>query len=254
MGPEGVWMGSVAAAHTDSTSLRSGGGSVTDRAHELGWELARPLPGRDRTVVVVDDRRLIREALATLLGAGGRFTVTACAAGTVDGDDVAALEPDVVLVGVGQTMDDQLEFIVALHRAAPEVATVILAESNDAELIRCVLDQGVGALISTDSTVEDLEFTLEQVLRGLTALPAGWQRILSGDDGDPVAELSARQLEVLRLLADGFRYEEIAERLIITVNTVKFHVRSIYMRLGVSNRMAAAKLLAASRSGHAHPN
>ena len=63
-------------------------------------------------------------------------------------------------------------------------------------------------------------------------------------ENDPVDALSPRQLDVLRLLADGLSYEEIGARLFITVNTVKFHVRSIFERLGVCNRMAAARVFA----------
>ncbi|MDE3129978.1 MAG: helix-turn-helix transcriptional regulator [Acidobacteriota bacterium] len=81
-------------------------------------------------------------------------------------------------------------------------------------------------------------------------MPAGWQGTLARSDHDPVANLSERQQQVLCLLAEGCSYEEISSRLIITINTVKFHVRSIYLRLGVRNRMAAAKLLAARPAGH----
>jgi two-component system nitrate/nitrite response regulator NarP len=70
---------------------------------------------------------------------------------------------------------------------------------------------------------------------------------LSADRNDPLDTLSERQMEVLGLLADGFSYEEIGTRLFISVNTVKFHVRSIFLRLGVRNRMAAARLLTRHR-------
>jgi DNA-binding NarL/FixJ family response regulator len=75
-------------------------------------------------------------------------------------------------------------------------------------------------------------------------MPVGWQRMLADEEDDPLASLSERQMEVLRLLADGFSYEEIGTRLFITLNTVKFHVRSIFARLGVCNRTAAARVLA----------
>ncbi len=113
-----------------------------------------------------------------------------------------------------------------------------------------MLDQGVAGLVLTASTGDDLSLVLDQVLRGQTALPAGWQAVLADSDGDPVTALSDRQLEVLRLLAEGCTYDEIASRLVITVNTVKFHVRSIYLRLGVGNRMAARKLLEAHEPRH----
>ena len=68
--------------------------------------------------------------------------------------------------------------------------------------------------------------------------------MLADEKDDPLESLSERQLEVLGLLAEGCSYEEIGARLFITVNTVKFHVRSIFVRLGVGNRMAAAHVLA----------
>ncbi|MBV8947229.1 MAG: helix-turn-helix transcriptional regulator [Solirubrobacterales bacterium] len=68
--------------------------------------------------------------------------------------------------------------------------------------------------------------------------------MLADEQDDPLESLSERQLEVLRLLADGCSYEQIGTRLFITLNTVKFHVRSIFERLGVDNRMAAARVFA----------
>ena len=75
-------------------------------------------------------------------------------------------------------------------------------------------------------------------------LPPGWQGALHADRNDPLHALSERQMQVLTLLADGYSYEEIGARLFISLNTVKFHVRSIFLRLGVRNRMAAARMLA----------
>jgi DNA-binding NarL/FixJ family response regulator len=202
--------------------------------------------GRQSTVVLIDERQLIVEALAALLISVGVFTVTICAPDDGALAAITSIRPDLVLVGAGQRHDHSLRLIQALHTLLPEVRTVILADSQDPELIRCVLDQGVAALVLTNVTGEDLAFMLDQVLRGNTALPTGWQSVLAQSADSPIAGLSARQLEVLRLLADGHSYDEISSRLMITVNTVKFHVRSIYLQLGVRNRMAAAKVLAAS--------
>lgn len=205
-----------------------------------------------RTIVILDDRRLIVDALEALIESGGRFRVVAHDARRLDARTIAAIAPDIVLVGVGSVLDHPLRMLEDLHRLAPGIQTVIIADTQDPELIRCVVDNGVSALVLTVSGGEDLSVTLEQVLRGQTALPAGWQAVLSDPREDPVGSLSPRQLEVLRLIAEGFSYEEIAGRLFITVNTVKFHVRSIYTRLGVANRIAARKLLEAHEPRHTH--
>ena len=178
--------------------------------------------------------------------------MTAYAACDVDVDvaSIVASRPDLVLVGVDSDHAQPLTIIEALHRAAPRLQIAILADAQDPELIHCVLDNGVSALALTGSTGEDLTVTLERAIRGQTSLPAGWRAVISNPARDPVGLLSPRQLEVLRLLADGFSYQQIAGQLMITVNTVKFHVRSIYVRLGVSNRLSARKMLEAHEPRH----
>jgi DNA-binding NarL/FixJ family response regulator len=210
--------------------------------------------GRQSTVVLLDERRLIVEALAALLGNTGGFAVTTCILDDAAASIIASIRPDFVLVGAGPRYERSLQLVESLHELAPEVRTVIVADSQEPALIRSVLDQTAAALVMSNVTGEDLAITLDQVLRGNAALPTGWQSVLEESACNPVSGLSCRQLEVLRLLADGCSYEEISSRLVITVNTVKFHVRSIYVGLGVSNRMAATRVLEASLGTHAaHP-
>jgi DNA-binding NarL/FixJ family response regulator len=202
-----------------------------------------PRRGRRRRVAVVGTRQLIAEALGALLAASGIFAVTIFAPDLVDPAAIIAIGPDLVLIGAGDIQEHSLTLIDSLRHLAPGIHTVILADSIRADLVRFVLDQRTDALVLTSMAAQDLTATLSQVLRGQTALPAGWQNALTISPCDPIAGLSKRQLEVLRLLGAGCTYEEISERLVITVNTVKFHVRSIYLRLGVRNRLAASKLL-----------
>jgi DNA-binding NarL/FixJ family response regulator len=241
------------AASVGSATLKPSGTARSD--NQRAWASRASRVGRERqsTVVVVDERQLFVEALAALLGSSG-FLVTTCAPDDAAAAAIASLDPDLVLVGAGQRHEYSVRLVEALHRLAPEVRTVIVADSQDAELIRQVLDERAAAVVLTSMTGEDLAFMLDQVLRGNAALPSGWQSVLAESAHNPIASLSERQLEVLRLLADGCSYDEISSRLVITVNTVKFHVRSIYLRLGVSNRMAAAKVLEASLALHTtHP-
>jgi DNA-binding NarL/FixJ family response regulator len=253
MGSVGMQRVPMRAASVGSATRKPSG--TTRLGDHSTWASRGPrLPNeRQSTVVVVDERQLLVEALAALLGGSG-FLVTTCAPDAAAAAAIAASDPDLVLVGAGQSHEHSLRLIEALHRLAPELRTVIVADSHDPELIRYVLDQSVAALVLTTVTGEDLAFMLDQVLRGNAVLPAGWQSVLAESANNPIASLSERQLEVLRLLADGFSYDEISSRLVITVNTVKFHVRSIYLQLGVSNRMAAAKVLEAGLASHTtHP-
>jgi DNA-binding NarL/FixJ family response regulator len=213
------------------------------RSHADQTLSALPRQAHLRSVVVVETRQLIAEALAVLLESSGDFAVRILSQDLVEAVAIVAIDPDLVLIGIADTHEHSLRLLESLRRLAPAIHTVILADSARPEFVRFVLDQRTDALVLTNMTADDLTTTLSQVLHGQTALPAGWQRALTMSSCDPVAGLSQRQLEVLRLLCAGYTYEEISDRLVITVNTVKFHVRSIYLRLGVHNRLAAAKLL-----------
>jgi DNA-binding NarL/FixJ family response regulator len=203
---------------------------------------------------VVDDRVLIAEALAVLLRTTGRFTVTSRTVSTADPASIAASGPALVLIGAGATPAPVVSFVGALHALSPGLPAVIVADSQDANLIRCVLDEGVGAVVLSTADGEDLILAIDQVLRGHTALPAGWQDTLTGDGDGALTGLSRRQLEVLGLLADGRSYQQISERLFISLNTVKYHVRTIYERLGVRNRLAAVRIFERSAAAVAREN
>ena len=195
-------------------------------------------------IVVVDQRRLMAEALVALIGSLQDDALGEVLAITASAGAIVALAPDLVLVAVGDERDGPLALISALREQAPAIRTVIVADSSDPGLIAFVLDHDVAGLLLSDSTAADLAICLEQIAHGHTVLPADCRMTTGTYDEDSIDALSGRQFEVLALVAEGCSYAEIARRLFISVNTVKFHVRAIYQRLGVCNRMAAAHLLA----------
>jgi DNA-binding NarL/FixJ family response regulator len=109
----------------------------------------------------------------------------------------------------------------------------------------------LSGLLLTDMSAPRVATSLDEVAHGRAVLPVGWQLMLSHEPDDPLECLSQRQLDVLTLLADGLSYEEIGARLFITTNTVKFHVRSIFTRLGVGNRTTAARVFDQRSGRHA---
>jgi DNA-binding NarL/FixJ family response regulator len=194
-------------------------------------------------VAIADERRLLAESLAALLSAMDGFSVLGAFSGEEALTEVVAQRTEVLLVALGSCRDRALELIRSLRRLALNLEVVILADALDPELIAFVLEQRVNGLLSTDSTPADLAASLDQVAHGHAVLPADWQCVLARRENDPLALLSRRQLEVLKLVAEGLSYEDIGARLFISPNTVKFHLRTIYLRLGVRNRVAAARLL-----------
>jgi DNA-binding NarL/FixJ family response regulator len=193
-------------------------------------------------VVIADTRKLISEALGALIGA-----MTGCVlAGVIDADRaIATLQPrpDVAIVGVDPYADESLRLVEGLRRRRPDLPLVAVADRFDPPLLRFCIDRGVAAIVTTSTSGGELRTIMGEVVRGNVVLPVGWQRAMSAPEDTPIAGLSERQREVLELLAQGCSNEQIAERLFISPNTVKFHVRAIYARLDVHSRLAAARYI-----------
>jgi DNA-binding NarL/FixJ family response regulator len=204
-------------------------------------------------VVIADNRRLIAEALAALIRTMDGFAVVAVFAEGEELPAIVARDPGVLLVGTGADLSGGFQLIRSLRQIALQPEIVLLADVLSPELVRFVLEQRLNGLILTDTSAADLAACLGRVASGHAVLPGDWQSVLATAGDDPVDSLSDRQLEVLRLVAEGHSYEEIGSRLFISANTVKFHLRSIYMRLGVRNRVAAARMLSERGGPDPHP-
>jgi len=208
---------------------------------------ASTLPTATLRLAVADPRRLIAEALALAVLGEPTFEVVATVWGEISPRMLAETSPDMILLGVSADEERALVLIDALTRHLPTAEIVLVADAPTRRLLGAVLERSLGGLLLTDHPATDLVASLAHIARGQAVLPSGWQAALARPSSEPLDSLSDRQLEVLRLLAEGCSYEEIGSRLFISVNTVKFHTRSIFERLGVHNRMAAVRLLAADR-------
>ncbi len=136
-----------------------------------------------------------------------------------------------------------------LRRAHPGLKIMLLCETLTQAILRCAIDAGIdGVVLKSDST-DDLLDALGHVLDGRSVMPAGWQAVPpQSEQHDPLGALSTREREVLELAAAGLRNREIADRLLISSNTVKFHLRAIYAQLGVRNRVQAMRAMRAADS------
>jgi DNA-binding NarL/FixJ family response regulator len=195
-------------------------------------------------VAVGDERRMIAEALASLVGTMSGFAVTAVVSGEAGVCTIMAEPPDLVLAGVNPGTGAGFGLVRSIRGRLSEMQIVIVTDVLQPDVVKLVIEQRLAGLLLTDMSASGLATSLDDVAHGRAVLPVGWQRMLSPQQNDPLKGLSQRQLDVLKLLADGLAYEEIGARLFITANTVKFHVRSIFERLGVGNRTAAARIFA----------
>ena len=190
---------------------------------------------------------LIAEALGRMVRDAG-LHVVGCY-GTLDAllDKMHRCRPQVVIADADlrEGADGADTFLAQQRAAGPATKLVVLAGQVDGPLARAVVAYGACAVILKSTPTVDALAVLRQVLNDRTSFPAAVLARL-GEKAEPEA-LSRRQLEVLEQLALGRSNQEIARRLFISVNTVKFHLHAIYDRLGVHNRVEAAAALASQR-------
>ena len=136
--------------------------------------------------------------------------------------------------------------VTDLRRAYPAVKILLLCEAPSAALIRCAITERVEGVVLKSDAPEELIVALRHVLEGRAVMPTGWQRASLGS-GTVALALSTREREVLDLAVSGLSNKEIAERLVISTNTVKFHLRRIYSILGVHNRVQASQAMQQER-------
>jgi DNA-binding NarL/FixJ family response regulator len=227
-----------------------------------GWQSARvvmiahtapapaaPARGVDRapTVAVAVPGVLMAEAFGRVLREAGMHVVGCYGTLPTLLDKVRRCRPAVVIAdaGLGDDPSGAAALLWQVREAGPASKVVVLAADVDAPLARAVMQYGVQAVILKTSPMGDAVQVLQHVADGRTSFPPTLlERLTERPD---TRGLSTRQLEVLEELAKGRSTEEIARRLFISTNTVKFHLRAIYDRLGVHNRVEAAQLLSRQR-------
>jgi NarL family two-component system response regulator YdfI len=202
-------------------------------------------------ILVADDHLIIRQGLRLILETEPDFEMVGEAA---DGAEAlrlcTELKPNVVLMDLRMPGMDGLTAIEKLRSGQPDVAVVILTTFNEDALMMRGLRAGAKGYLLKDTDRQTLFDSIRAASRGETLLkPEILARVLSassegGKTTSTGGELTERELEVLRGVAQGERSKEIALRLGISERTVKAHLASIYNRLGVDSRAAAIAVAA----------
>jgi DNA-binding NarL/FixJ family response regulator len=194
-------------------------------------------------VVIADDSLLVREGIASLLRRAG-FEIVAEAS---TGEEVVALvdehAPDIAIVDIRMPPTQTDEGLRAAHEIRarhPRIGIVILSQHVEVGIAMRLLaetPEGLGYLLKDRVTaIEDFTSTLRRVAAGGSALdPKVIDSLLAGrrEEG-PLSALSAREREVLSLIAEGLSNRAIADRLVITEGAVQKHVRAVFAKLGLA--------------------
>jgi DNA-binding NarL/FixJ family response regulator len=207
-----------------------------------GNELAAvPQPLAEVTVLIVDDHPVVREGLRGMLAAEAALSVVGEAA---SGDEAVAMarmyRPDVVLMDLRMPGGDGVQATSGILSIAPGTRVVVLTTyETDADIVRAV-EAGAAGYLLKDTPRQDLVAAIRAAARGETVLGPSVAGRLVSQLRRPAAEpLSARETEVLALVARGSTNAGIGRALFISEATVKTHLLRAYGKLGVSDRTAA---------------
>jgi DNA-binding NarL/FixJ family response regulator len=203
-------------------------------------------------VVIADDHGLVRAGLAQLVAGSDDIEVVAVAGGGREAIEVVErARPDVVLMDLSMPDLDGIAATRAVRKRAPETNVVILTSFSDRERIVEALDAGAVGYLLKDAEPEELLRGIRAAARGESPLaPKAAAELISGrrpGAGEPslrpasaAVDLTAREREILSLLAEGRSNKVIARRLDIAEQTVKNHLSRIFQTLGVTDRTQAA--------------
>jgi DNA-binding NarL/FixJ family response regulator len=197
------------------------------------------------SVLIADDHPLVRNALMQLLGAIDDFDVIGAASTGQEAVDAALdASPDVVLMDLEMPELDGIAAIAALRAAGSQARIVVLTTFSDRDRILGALDAGALGYLLKDAEPEDIIRGIRAAARGESPIaPRAAREVLSDRSSDPPSSsvtLSAREREVLSLVAEGLPNKLIARRLEISEKTVKAHLTSVFVQLGVTDRTQAA--------------
>jgi DNA-binding NarL/FixJ family response regulator len=207
-----------------------------------------------RRVVIVEDHPLMQSALEATLERADGFTVVGTATSGLQAEPlVSRTFPDLVLLDLQLPGLDGLSCLALLRERHPETTVVVLSGVEDDEVVERALSGGAAAVVRKSIAPADLPVLLRQVLLGSVhfATPriaravvtrATRQSQLDEARAEACGEtgLTARELEVLEMVARGLPNRTVAEQLFLSDQTVKRHLRKVYRKLGVANRTEAA--------------
>ncbi len=201
-------------------------------------------------VLVVDDHTVVRDGICALLALAGDIEVVSEAA---NGNEalkmVKELEPDVVLMDISMPIMDGLEATRRICKEFSRTRVLVLTQYDDKEYVFPVIEAGASGFISKVAASSELASGIRSVYHGDSYLSPSVARLLVEDyrhgDGrvshDPYEQLTNRERDVFKLVAEGHTTQEIADMLVVSPKTVEGHKTRLMAKLDIHNRIDLVK-------------
>ena len=201
-------------------------------------------------VLVVDDHTIVRDGICALLALAGDIEVVGEAANGNEALEMAKeLKPDVVLMDIAMPIMGGLEATRRICKEFPRTRVLVLTQYDDKEYVFPVIEAGASGFISKAAASSELASGIRSIYHGDSFLSPSVTRLLVEDyrhgggraGRDPYEQLTDRERDVLKLVAEGYTTQQIANMLVISPKTAEGHRTNLMAKLGIHNTAELVK-------------
>jgi NarL family two-component system response regulator LiaR len=197
------------------------------------------------SIMIVDDHAVVRSGLGAFLTVTDDMEMV----GEAENGEQAVvraelLKPDVILMDLMMPVMDGVTAIQKIKAKSPSIQIIALTSFQEDELVQNALKAGAIGYLMKNVTARELAAAIRAAKEGkMTLSPEAAQALVHYAQASNETEgLTERERDVLKLMVEGLNNAEIAERLVVSLSTVKYHISNIFLKLGVDNRVAAVTL------------
>ena len=197
-------------------------------------------------VLIVDDHTLVRDGIRSLLALTADIEIVGEAANGREAlEKVRRLMPDIVLMDLAMPIMSGLEATRRIRREFPATNVLALTQYDDSEYVIPVIEAGARGFVTKMSSSSELSSAIQAVYKGDSFLSPSaaaalvdecQQRTIAEGEQDPYQQLTDREREVLKLVAEGYTAREIAEVLVVSPKTVEWYKTSLMNKLNIHNK------------------
>ncbi len=197
-------------------------------------------------ILLVDDHAVVRSGLTKFLMVNKDLELVAEASDGIEAVQLAGLrQPDVILMDLMMPGMDGITATREIHQKYPHIKVIALTSFSEQNMVQGALQAGAIGYLQKNVTAAELGNAIRSAHSGRMTLSQEAVQVLANSTSQafvPGNELTERERDVLKGMVEGLNNNEIAEKLVISLGTVKFHISNIFQKLGVDSRVEAVKM------------